>query len=132
MDWFNVLEGVRKICPKDDSPFTSITLANALHFKAVGKKTVQQVSATWISKFVKWGYARRIGDEANPGHKPIAVYVLTKYGWEVKRQVPKLDQLRDLIRQYEAVKGTSKDASAWRSLISFCDQLDREEFGVDE
>ena len=132
MDWFGILEAVRDLCPKEDSQFTSISLVNKLRFKAVGKKSPQQVSSTWISKFVKWGYARRVGDEANPGHKPLGVYVLTKYGREVDRQVPKIDQLRDLVRQVEGVKGTPKEASAWKALIAFCDKLDREEFGVEE
>lgn len=131
MDWFGVLEAARKIAPKEDSQFTSISLANAVRFRQVGRKTPQQVSATWISKFVKWGYARRVGDEANPGHKPLGVYVLTKYGREVERQIPKVDQLRDLIRQFEAARGTPKEMTVWKNLIALCDKLDREEFGVD-
>lgn len=131
MDWYNVLEGVRKIAPKEDSQFTSISLANAIRLKPIAGKSIQQTSAHWISKFVKWGYARSVGTEPNPGHKPLSVYVLTKFGRDVERQIPKLDQLRDLIRQFEAARGTAKEATTWKTLIALCDKLDREEFGVD-
>lgn len=132
MDWFEILKAARGIPPNKDSEliFTVKDLSAAVGFsKTKSGCSPDQVASAWICKFVKWGYAEKVGTIPNPGHKPITTYTLTKEGREVKqrlsevgqqladvqkelsetdKQISDFDDLREAVRVFEAARITRR------------------------
>lgn len=76
MSWFNILEEARVFSELEES-FSLADLVKCLKLKPY-------VASAWIGKFIRWGYIERIGSTPNPGHKPCAVYRVTKKGFEAE------------------------------------------------
>lgn len=145
MDWFGILEVARKLDPRKDGTFTAKDLNKAIRFPDTKECTADQIASAWICKFVKWGYAEKVGTLKNPGHKPLTTYTLTNEGFKVEVKLSDIDQLRDAVRAFETArvdhqssmgKKTQRQAGeneeqAFVNLIELCNKLDREEFGVD-
>jgi len=90
MGWFDVLKAARRVGSRREKnvveavPFTAAQLAHEAGFADTARSRATDIAAGWISKLVRWGYAKRSGrlksDSAASGGRPVAVYELTKWG----------------------------------------------------
>lgn len=71
MRWWSILEAMRSVAARKGE-FSSRDLAPAAEL-SIG------VASGWLSKFVRWGYARRVGSEAGNG-RWLRLYSITRYG----------------------------------------------------
>jgi DNA-binding PadR family transcriptional regulator len=113
MAWFDFLGSLRAIASQKPN-FGSEDLARQSGLS-------EKDASAWISKFVRWGYAKRIGLEENPGRKPRGVYSLTDYGLSVEpKKMNRLSRLVDAVESYEKARGSAKEAVAFTQLIKTC------------
>ena len=90
MGWFDVLKAARRVGSRSEKkvikpvPFTAAQLAHEAGFAHTARSRATDIAAGWISKLVRWGYAKRSGrlksDSTASGGRPVAVYELTKWG----------------------------------------------------
>jgi hypothetical protein len=114
MDWFSLLERIRKL----DGPFRTSTVAGA----GLSPKD----ASAWISKFVKWGYAKRTGSSPNGSHKPTGIYELTDYGMKVSpKHVNRLALMLEASKALEEVRGTKSEAAAMGRLFKLAHEIEK-------
>lgn len=113
MDWFSLLERIRKL----ETPFETSGVAGA----GLSPKD----ASAWISKFVKWGYAKRVGSTPNDGRKPTGLYELTAYGREVSpKHVNRLALMLEASKAAEAARGTKSEAAAMGRLFKLTREIE--------
>lgn len=154
MDWFEILEKARKLCPNKESTFTVSDIKDAFNFKPGPRTDSYHIASGWVGKLVRWNYVERVGSGKKVGHKPVALYAITKKGRDAENtssttsdpeEISDLDKLRDAVRSYEGArnakqasmgkkgepKAVQEEEKAFLELLALCDELDRKEFGVD-
>lgn len=118
--WFKILEAARELAPEAGNPFTAAELSRQGNLSSAEQADAAQIAAAWIGKFVKWGYARKIGETKNPGKKPQSIYTLTDYGLTV---VPKashkdrLERLLEAVDTFQKLRGKRSEGQAWEDLL---------------
>lgn len=113
MDWFSLLERIRKI----GGPFESSSIVDA--------ELNPSDASAWISKFVKWGYVKRIGSAPNKGRKPKGVYELTDYGRKVSpKHVNRLALMLEASKAALAARGTKGEALAMNRLLKLTHEIE--------
>ena len=158
MDWFQILEKVRELCPNKDSTFKVSQIENAFSHifrpKATESTSSYHIASGWVGKLAKWKYVERVGSEKNDAYKKIALYALTEKGRKAENtssstkeaeELDDLDKLRDAVRAYEGArnakaasmgkkgepKAAQEEQKSFLELLALCDELDRKEFGVE-
>jgi len=125
--WFRVLEAARKLSPGDRHVFTAAHLVKELGIEGTTDSKASQIASAWMGKFVRWGYARRVGQIAGNGARPNTQYVLTPDGRTCKQRTGKATKLANLVkavRILQKVKGTRGETSAYTELLRACDEME--------
>ena len=88
--WYKVLLAARRLCTEKEPKkptnalFTASDLSSAAKIKPGEKATSEKIASGWLGKFVRWGYALRVGSEPSKG-RPFTVYRLTKWAFKVRK-----------------------------------------------
>lgn len=129
-NWFELLKLARDLGTEADFQYveggvqkTGIELRFGTDELAAATDLVPKDASAWISKFVRWGYARRVGSIEQPGLKPKGVYALTEYGRSVEpKKVNRLKRLMGAVGTFlEADEDTQP--AALRKLIETYNDL---------
>jgi len=124
--WFKILEAARQLAPREGNPFTASELSEQGDLSSSDQADAPQIAAAWIGKFVKWGYARKIGEKKNPGKKPQSIYTLTDYGLTVSPKISHKDRLQQVLEAvsvFQKLRGKPAEGEAWRDLLSTAAQI---------
>ena len=89
MDWYGILEAIRRLVRRPKDPFTASQLAREADLKTTKKSSGQQIASAWLSKFVGWGYVLRMGNAPPTFGRPERLYVLTEWGRKKNRPLRK-------------------------------------------
>lgn len=126
--WFKILEAARELAPEVGGQFTAAELSEQGHLSSTEQADAAQIAAAWIGKFVKWGYARKVGEKKSSGKKPQSIYALTDYGLTVIPKVSHKDRLERLIEAvatFQKLHGKPSEGEAWRDLIDTSAQISK-------
>lgn len=129
--WFELLQSAREIGVKAEVRVTEngeTKIVIERHFGAEDFASVTSLSpkdaSAWISKFVRWGYAKRVGSTENPGLKPRAVYALTDFGLNVTPKNPnRLKRLLTAIQELRDAVGEKAQSDALKELFKVYDKV---------
>lgn len=132
--WFQILEIARGLC-SDRKTFTAADLAEKAGFQnTVNPKTDRTISTKekiaygWISKFLRWGYVRRVASSDGTSGRRVTTYAMTTSGESCKPIEgwrTKLSRLVMAVRAYQQVRGGKQDARIFAELIRICDEIER-------
>lgn len=90
-------------------------------------------ASAWISKFIKWGYAKRVGSKENIikqdgetiNAKPLAVYALTDYGRTVEPNVPnRLQRLIKAVKDFQGAPEGKAQVNAMVEMFRVCGEVE--------
>jgi hypothetical protein len=127
-NWFEVLKAARHLADHGTSSFTAHALGEAAGFERTADSTVDKIAYGWLSKFLRWGYVRRVASEKGVSGRRVQTYTVTTDG---DTCVPKegnrgkLERLTEAVRGLERYRGTKHEAAAFASLIKICEEVER-------
>jgi hypothetical protein len=85
MDWWTVLQAVRKASLDGKRPFTALDVSREAKIEATERSRPEQLASAWLGKFHRWGYV--LPDGSAKGEKRwVRTFTITEYG--LKRPEP--------------------------------------------
>lgn len=125
--WFEILLVARKLSPDLRHLFTAAQLAEAARIAPGPRSAPAQIASAWMSKFVKWGYATRVGGIEGAGVRMANTYAVTDKGHAAEPREGRAAQIERLVaavRAYQAARGTRGEAGSFKNLVDTCDAIE--------
>jgi len=116
-----------------DTTKTELHFGTAEFSKATGLSPKD--ASAWISKFIKWGYAKHVGSKENMQEskvkkgvmvnaKPLSIYALTEYGRTVEPLIPnRLQRLIEAVENFQQAEGDKEQSRAMAELFEVCKEV---------
>lgn len=125
--WFNILQVARTLCPDGKTPFGSGDLSRKARIAEGASSRPEQIASAWLGKFVRWGYAKRVGTSESAERRWRRAYVLTDFGLTVQPaagRFEKCETLTKALRDYQKAKGTRLEEKSWKTLLKACERVE--------
>lgn len=87
MDWWAVLQAVRRASLDGTRPFTALDVSREAKLEDTDASKGSQIASAWLGKFHRWGYVLPEGS-AKGEKRWIRTFKITKYGLERKEPGP--------------------------------------------